>query len=76
MPPPLSEIDHTSAQVYQRFAEQSAAQVLAESCRTTTELVGLLGQLPEADLTDPDRNPWLARSPTLTAGGGTGLLAP
>ncbi|MGH7642085.1 MAG: TPR end-of-group domain-containing protein [Candidatus Dormibacteria bacterium] len=62
-PPNFSEIDHTSLEVYARFSALTADQVLAGCRSTTTELVQLLWQLTDEDLTDPARNPWLRGRP-------------
>ena len=58
-PPAFGDIDHASAQVYQRYAGQSAGAVAAASRRVTDELIGALPAIPDEDLTDPRRNSWL-----------------
>ncbi|MGA7172398.1 MAG: hypothetical protein WCB86_05815 [Candidatus Dormiibacterota bacterium] len=62
-PPSFMEIDHSSAEVYQRFSEQSPEEVLSISRSTTQELLDRLWELPGAELTDPARNPWLQGRP-------------
>jgi hypothetical protein len=62
-PPSFTEIDHTAADVYQRFSEPSSEEVLTMSRSTTAELLDRMWELPDADLTDPARNPWLQGRP-------------
>ena len=57
--PSFAETDHTSSEIFHRFARPNSDQVLAGSLSTTAELVHLLWDLPDSDLTDPGRNPWL-----------------
>ena len=59
-PPAFGDIDHSSETVYRRYASQPAAAVAAASLRTAEELAGALAAVPDEDLTDPLRNPWLA----------------
>ena len=58
-PPEFTEIDHRSAQVYQRYADQPAGQVARESREVTAELIDGLGETSDEDLLDPARHPWL-----------------
>ena len=58
-PPAFGDIDHASAQVYQRYAGQPADTVAAASRRVTDELIGALPAIPDEDLTDPRRHSWL-----------------
>jgi hypothetical protein len=58
-PPEFAETDHGSAAVYQRYAVPSAAEVAAASWHTAGALVGSLAALPDEDLLDPARHPWL-----------------
>ena len=58
-PPAFGDIDHASAQVYQRYAGQPADAVAAASRRVTDELIGALPAIPDEDLTDPRRHSWL-----------------
>jgi hypothetical protein len=62
-PPKFVEIDHASAEEYRRFSDSASGQVLMESRSTSTELIDLLWEVPEADLTDPGRLPWLNARP-------------
>jgi hypothetical protein len=58
-PPSYGEIDHTSGEVYARYAAQPAAEVSAASRRVTAELIDGTAALSDEDLLDPARNPWL-----------------
>lgn len=58
-PPAFGDIDHASAQVYQRYAGQQADAVAAASRSVTDELIGALPAIPDEDLTDPRRHSWL-----------------
>jgi hypothetical protein len=58
-PPAFGDIDHASAQLYQRYAGQPADAVAAGSRRVTDELIGALPAIPDEDLTDPRRHSWL-----------------
>jgi hypothetical protein len=58
-PPEFTEIDHQSAEVYRRYAEQPADQVARDSRETTAALIDGLGGLSDEDLLDPARHPWL-----------------
>ena len=58
-PPAFGDIDHASAQVYQRYAGHPADAVAAASRRVTDELIGTLPAIPDEDLTDPRRHSWL-----------------
>jgi tetratricopeptide (TPR) repeat protein len=59
VPPDFAEVDHSSAQVYRRCAAQPRAEVLRECRRLSEELIDGTWALPDADLLDPARNPWL-----------------
>ena len=59
VPPVYGEIDHSSAEVYQGYCAQSRTEVLAESRRVSGELVDGTWALPDEDLLDPARHPWL-----------------
>ena len=59
VPPEFAEIDHGSAEVYQRYAPLSAIQVAAGSWHETGALIRGLAELPDEDLLDPARHPWL-----------------
>jgi hypothetical protein len=58
-PAEFGEIDHGSAEVYDGYLATPADQVAADCSRVTTELIEQLGLISEADLTDPNRHPWL-----------------
>lgn len=58
-PPEFTEIDHQSAEVYQRYAGQPADQVARDSRETTAALIDGLAATTDEDLLDPARNPWL-----------------
>jgi hypothetical protein len=58
-PPEFTEIDHRSAPVYQRYADQPAGQVARESREVTAALIDGLGETGDEDLLDPARHPWL-----------------
>lgn len=53
------EIDHASAQVYDRYRREPAAQVAAEASASASDLVTNLSLISDEDLRDPARNPWL-----------------
>jgi hypothetical protein len=60
VPPAFGDIDHGSAEVYQRCAAQPAAAVAAASRQATAGLLDGLAAVTDEDLTDPARHPWLA----------------
>jgi hypothetical protein len=59
VPPAYAEVDHSSAEVYQRYSAQPLARVRADCRRISAELVDGTWALPEEDLLDPARHPWL-----------------
>ena len=59
VPAAYGEIDHSSAEVYQGYLAQPPADVLAECRRVSAELVDGIWAVPDEDLLDPARNPWL-----------------
>jgi len=59
VPPVYGEIDHASAEVYRGYCAQSRAEVLAGCRRISTELIDGAWALPDEDLLDPARHPWL-----------------
>jgi len=59
VPPAYGETDHASAEVYQGYRAQSPADVLAGSRQVSAELVDGSWALPDGDLLDPMRHPWL-----------------
>ncbi|HEY2574988.1 MAG TPA: hypothetical protein VGI74_01645 [Streptosporangiaceae bacterium] len=58
VPPAFTEIDHSSAEVYQGYC-QPAGAVAEASRQSTQELIAGLSAIPDEDLLDPARNPWL-----------------
>jgi len=56
-PPSFGEIDHSSA--YGEYCVQPHEQVLLGCRRVTAELVDGTWAVPDSDLLDPDRHPWL-----------------
>ena len=59
VPAAYGEIDHSSAEVYQGYSAQPPDAVLAECRRVSAELVDGTWALPDDDLLDPARHPWL-----------------
>ncbi|HEY1915094.1 MAG TPA: hypothetical protein VGH27_05900 [Streptosporangiaceae bacterium] len=59
-PPSFTEIDHSSAEVYQRYCEQDSAAIAAGSRQAAMELTAGLAEVSDEDLLDPSRHPWLA----------------
>jgi hypothetical protein len=59
IPPEFGEVDHTSAQLYQRFAGQPAAAVARDSREVSAQLADGVLALCAEDLLDPSRHPWL-----------------
>ena len=59
VPPAYDEIDHACAAVYQGYLAQPPDAVLAECRRVSAELVDGTWALPDEDLLDPARHPWL-----------------
>ncbi|HEY2442204.1 MAG TPA: hypothetical protein VGI31_03630, partial [Streptosporangiaceae bacterium] len=59
-PPAFAEIDHASAEVYERHRRQSASAVAEASGQSAQALIAGLRATPDEDLLDPARNPWLA----------------
>jgi tetratricopeptide (TPR) repeat protein len=53
------EIDHASAQVYERYQALPADQVALEASSSASDLVSNLSLISDDDLRDPARNPWL-----------------
>jgi hypothetical protein len=60
VPPAFGDIDHGSAEVYQRCAAQPTAAVAAACRQATADLLDGLAAVTDEDLTDPARHPWLA----------------
>jgi tetratricopeptide (TPR) repeat protein len=59
VPAAHGEVDHSSAEVYQRYSAQPLGDVLADCRRVTEELIDGTWALSGEDLLDPARNPWL-----------------
>jgi hypothetical protein len=58
-PPAFGEIDHASAAVYAGYAARTAEDVIGSSRATYAELIDGVRTLPDEDLLDPSRHPWL-----------------
>jgi hypothetical protein len=59
VPPAFGEIDHSSASVYGEYRAQPFDRVLQECRLVTSELMDVTWALPDEDLLDPARHPWL-----------------
>jgi hypothetical protein len=59
VPPSFGEVDHSSAEVYRGYSAEPRSDVLRESRRVSAELIDGTWALPDEDLLDPARNPWL-----------------
>jgi tetratricopeptide (TPR) repeat protein len=59
VPPAYGEVDHSAAEVYQGYSAQPPARVMADCRRISAELIDGTWALPEQDLLDPARHPWL-----------------
>ena len=59
VPPAFGEVDHASPELYRRYSAQSADEVMVGCRRVTTELIDGTWALPDEDLLDPARHPWL-----------------
>jgi tetratricopeptide (TPR) repeat protein len=59
VPPAYGEIDHSSAAVYQGYLAQPPDAVLAACRQVTAQLVDGTWAVPDEDLLDPARRPWL-----------------
>jgi hypothetical protein len=58
IPPAFAEVDHSSWEVYRGYCA-AAGDVLLESRRVSAELIDGTWALPDEDLLDPARHPWL-----------------
>lgn len=58
-PPSFGEIDHSSAEVYLRYADQAAGAAAAVSRRTTQAMIDGVTAIGDEDLLDASRHPWL-----------------
>ena len=59
VPPAFGEVDHASPELYRRYSAQSPDEVMVGCRRVTTELIDGTWALPDEDLLDPARHPWL-----------------
>ncbi|MGH3187862.1 MAG: hypothetical protein ACRDPY_02275 [Streptosporangiaceae bacterium] len=59
IPPSFGEIDHSSASVYGQYRAQPLDRVLLGCRLVTAELVDGTWAVPDEDLLDPARHPWL-----------------
>jgi tetratricopeptide (TPR) repeat protein len=59
VPATYGDVDHSSAEVYRGYAAQPAAGVMAECRRVSADLIDRMWALPDEDLLDPARHPWL-----------------
>jgi len=59
IPPAYGEIGHASAEVHQGHLAQPADVVLAASRWVSTQLIDGTWTVPDEDLLDPARHPWL-----------------
>jgi hypothetical protein len=59
VPPAFAEVDHSSADVYRGYCAVASGDVLRECRRVSTQLIDGLWALPDEDLLDPARHPWL-----------------
>ena len=60
LPPTFAEVDHSSADLYRHYSEQSATSVASASREATQALVDGVRTITDEDLLDPSRNTWLA----------------
>jgi hypothetical protein len=58
-PPDFPDVDHSSADLYQRSVTPTERGTAADSGRVAAELIGGLSSVSDDDLCDPSRNPWL-----------------
>jgi hypothetical protein len=59
VPRAYGEVDHSSAEVYQGYLAQPPDAVLAGCRRISAQLIDGTWALPDEDLLDPERHPWL-----------------
>jgi hypothetical protein len=59
VPPAFGEIDHASAELYRGYLAEPPDAVLAASRRVSTQLIDGTWAVPDEDLLDPARHPWL-----------------
>jgi hypothetical protein len=58
-PPAFAEIDHRSPETYGRYGAAAATEVIRLARQSVSDLIDGLGAVPDADLTDASRHPWL-----------------
>ena len=58
-PPAFAEIDHRSPETYGRYSAAAAPEVIRLARQSASDLIDLLGAVPDADLSDASRHPWL-----------------
>ena len=58
-PPAFAEIDHQSPETYERYSAAAATEVIRLARQSASDLIDGLGALPDADLSDASRHPWL-----------------
>ncbi len=59
VPPSFGEIDHGSGEVYRGYLAQQPGAVLADCRHLSAQLIDGTWALPDEDLLDPARHPWL-----------------
>jgi hypothetical protein len=59
LPATYGEVDHSSAEVYRGYSAQPPAEVMTECRRVSADLIDRMWALPDEDLLDPARHPWL-----------------
>jgi hypothetical protein len=58
-PPGFTEIDHRSPDTYQRYRRTAAAEVISAARHSVSDLIDGLRAVPDTDLSDASRHPWL-----------------
>ena len=58
-PPDFAETDHRSPDAYRRYCAGTKAEVTAVSRQSAGELIDGLAAVPDEDLSDASRHPWL-----------------
>jgi len=59
VPPAFAEVDHSSSEVYQGYCALASGDVRRECRRVSAKLTDETWALPDEDLLDPARHPWL-----------------
>jgi hypothetical protein len=62
-PAHLQTVDEINTWLYQASQGRPVGQVLAESRQVFEQMLAAVEALPEADLADPDRFPWMEGQP-------------